>query len=136
MKAFGAVIIFLILFMAVLVMIAFFYLRKLFLKFQRHITGDYDEETFKRMADKHYKGDGPKFDKDYFKSSGSKKQEPKARSNARSRAAREPRRLKASPSLTSATIKRANKRFLRKTKASMWTSLKRHKQSKREISVV
>jgi hypothetical protein len=72
MKAFGAVIIFLILFMAVLVMIAFFYLRKLFLKFQRHITGDYDEETFKRMADKHYKGDGdgPKFDKDYFKGSG------------------------------------------------------------------
>ncbi len=69
MKFFGAVIIFLIAFLVVIIVIALFFLRNFFIKIRRHITGDYDEETVRRMSDKYYKGegDGPLFDKDYFK---------------------------------------------------------------------
>ena len=69
MKIFGAVILFLVAFGAVILLVAFYHLRKLYLRIRQHITGDYDEETFKRMAYKHYRGDveGPQFDKDYFK---------------------------------------------------------------------
>jgi hypothetical protein len=72
MKFFGAVIIFLIAFFAVVLLIVFFFIRKLVIRFRQHLTGDYDEETFKRMADKHYRGDGrgPQFEKDYFKGTG------------------------------------------------------------------
>jgi hypothetical protein len=75
MKIFGAVIFFLIAFFAVIVLIALFYVRKGIIRFRQHLTGDYDEETFKRMADKHYRGDGkgPQFDNDYFKGTGSSK---------------------------------------------------------------
>ena len=74
MKFFGAVIFFLIAFMVVIVMIALLFLRKMFIRFRQHLTGDYDEETFRRMSDKHYRGEGPQFDKDYFKGSGSSRQ--------------------------------------------------------------
>ncbi len=72
MKFFGAVIIFLLSFLVVILLIALFFLRKLFIKIRRNVTGDYDEETVRRMSEKHYKGedDGPKFEKDYFKGSG------------------------------------------------------------------
>lgn len=71
MKFFGAVIFFLIAFMVVIVTIALLFLRKMFIRFRQHITGDYDDETFRRMSDKHYRGEGPQFDKNYFKGSGS-----------------------------------------------------------------
>ena len=73
MKFFGAVILFLIAFLVIVIMIALVYLRKLFMRLKQHVTGDYDEETFRRMSDKYYKGngEGPKFDKDYFKGTGS-----------------------------------------------------------------
>jgi len=76
MKFFGAVILFLIAFLVIVIMIALVYLRKLFMRLKQHVTGDYDEETFRRMSDKYYKGngDGPKFDKDYFKGTGSSRQ--------------------------------------------------------------
>lgn len=72
MKFFGVVIIFLIAFFAVILLIMLYFIRKLIVRFRQHLTGDYDEETFKRMADKHYRGDGsgPKFEKDYFKGTG------------------------------------------------------------------
>ena len=76
MKFFGAVILFLIAFLVIVIMIALVYLRKLFMRLKQHVTGDYDEETFRRMSDKYYKGngEGPKFDKDYFKGTGSSRQ--------------------------------------------------------------
>jgi hypothetical protein len=72
MKFFGAVIIFLLAFLAVIVMIVFLFARRLILRFRQYITGDYDDETVRRMSDKYYRGDGdgPQFDKDYFKGSG------------------------------------------------------------------
>ncbi len=75
MKFFGIVIIVLIVFLACVILWAFFLLRKVIIKFKKNLTGDYDEETFKRMSDKYYRGDGegPKFDKNYFKGSGSKR---------------------------------------------------------------
>lgn len=75
MKFFGFVILFLIAFVAVVVLIVLFYVRKGIIRFRQHLTGDYDEETFKRMADKHYRGDGrgPQFDSNYFKGTGSAK---------------------------------------------------------------
>ena len=75
MKAFGAVIIFLLTFFAVVVIIALYHIRKFVIRIRKHLTGDIDDETFKRMADKHYRGDGegPQFDKDYFKGSGSQR---------------------------------------------------------------
>lgn len=76
MKFFGAVLFFLIAFVVVVVMIALIFLRRLFIRLRQHVTGDYDEETVRRMSDKYYKGDGdgPQFDKDYFKGSGSSRQ--------------------------------------------------------------
>ena len=72
MKFFGAVIIFLISFLVVLLLIGFLFLRKFIINIKRHLTGDFDDETVKRMSDKHYRGDdNPEFDKDYFKGSGS-----------------------------------------------------------------
>lgn len=72
MKVFGVVIVFLLLFFLLLVLQLILYFRKVFIRFRQHLTGDYDEETFKRMADKHYreKNDNYGFDKDYFKGSG------------------------------------------------------------------
>ena len=72
MKFFGAVIIFLIAFLAVVILTALFYVRKAFIRFRQHLTGDYDDETVKRMSDKYYRGEGegPQFDKNYFKGSG------------------------------------------------------------------
>jgi len=76
MKFFGAIIFFLIAFLVVMAMIALIFLRRLFLRLRQHLTGDYDEETVRRMSDKYYKGDGdgPQFDKDYFKGTGSSRQ--------------------------------------------------------------
>jgi hypothetical protein len=73
MKAFGAVIIFLLTFLAVVVIIVLYHIRKFFIRIRKHLTGDLDDEDFKRMADKHYRGhgEGPQFDKDYFKGTGS-----------------------------------------------------------------
>ncbi len=75
MKPFIAVFVVLIIFFAVVVLLLLYYIRKGIMKFKQHLTGDYDEETFKRMADKHYRGngEGPQFDKNYFKGSGSKR---------------------------------------------------------------
>ncbi len=72
MQFFGAVIIFLIAFMAAIVLIVLFYIRKGFIRLRQHLTGDYDDETVKRMSDKYYRGEGegPQFDKNYFKGSG------------------------------------------------------------------
>lgn len=76
MKFFGAIIFFLIAFLVVMAMIALIFLRRLFLRLRQHLTGDYDEETVRRMSDKYYRGDGdgPQFDKDYFKGTGSSRQ--------------------------------------------------------------
>lgn len=76
MKFFGAIIFFLIVFLVVMAMIALIFLRRLFLRLRQHLTGDYDEETVRRMSDKYYRGDGdgPQFDKDYFKGTGSSRQ--------------------------------------------------------------
>ncbi len=75
MKFFGAVIIFIVLFFAVLLLIGLLFLRKLIIRFKKNLTGDYDDETFRRMADKHYRGgdEGPNFDKDYFKGGTNRK---------------------------------------------------------------
>lgn len=75
MKPFVAVIIFLLVCAVIGILIFFFYIRKAVIYFKRFLTGDYDDETFKRMADKHYRGngEGPKFDKDYFKGAGGKR---------------------------------------------------------------
>ena len=71
MNLFFGVIFFLIAVVAVFVLAALMFIRKKVIRIKKIMTGDLDdEETFKRMADKHYKGDGPKFDKDYFKGSG------------------------------------------------------------------
>ena len=73
MQLFFGVIGFLLLFVALLVVVALYYLRKGVIRFRKAMTGDLDdEETFRRMTDKHYRGkDTPEFDKDYFKSAGS-----------------------------------------------------------------
>lgn len=72
-KLFGVVIIFLLAFAVVLVLISFLFLRRFYLRIRQHLTGDFDDETFKKMADKHYRdfsGPGQQFSKDYFKGSG------------------------------------------------------------------
>ena len=79
MKFIFGIIGFLLLVVAVMVMIGLAYLRRGIIKVKKVMTGDLDdEETFRRMADKHYRpktGD-PNFDKDYFKrASGSNKQQ-------------------------------------------------------------
>jgi hypothetical protein len=71
MKLFLFVIIFLLIFVAAIVLLLLNYLRKGIRHFQKVVTGDYDdEETFRRMSEKHYraKTGSPNFDKDYFKS--------------------------------------------------------------------
>lgn len=72
MKFFGTVIFILIAFFAVIALVVLFYIRKGIIFFKRHLTGDYDDETFQRMANKYYRGngEGPQFDKDYFKGTG------------------------------------------------------------------
>ncbi len=72
MKFFGAFIIFVVLFFVVIVLCLLLFLRKLIIRFKKHLTGDYDDETYRRMADKYYSGadNAPNFDKDYFKGSG------------------------------------------------------------------
>ena len=72
-KLFGGVIIFLLVFAFILLLIGFLFLRKFFLRIRQHLTGDYDDETFKKMADKHYRdytGPGQQFERDYFKGAG------------------------------------------------------------------
>ena len=72
-KIFGGVIIFLLIFAFILLLIGFLFLRKFFLRIRQHLTGDYDDETFKKMADKHYRdytGPGQQFERDYFKGAG------------------------------------------------------------------
>ncbi len=78
MKIFGPVLLFLLLVVVIVILWALFFIRKIVIKFKQHLTGDYDEETFQRMANKHYRGngEGPKFDKDYFKGTGSKQYRP------------------------------------------------------------
>lgn len=75
MKFFGAVILFLIAFVAVLLLFALAFVRQLFIRIRQHITGDYDDETVRRMSDKYYRGEGegPQFDKNYFKGGGTTK---------------------------------------------------------------
>ena len=71
MKLFLFVIIFLLIFVAAIVMLLLNYLRRGIKKLQQAVTGDYDdEETFRRMSEKNYRArnNGPNFDKDYFKS--------------------------------------------------------------------
>ena len=72
-KLFGGVIIFLLIFAFILLLIGFLFLRKFYLRIRQHLTGDYDDETFKKMADKHYRdytGPGQQFERDYFKGAG------------------------------------------------------------------
>lgn len=72
-KLFGGVIIFLLVFAFILLLIGFLFLRKFYLRIRQHLTGDYDDETFKKMADKHYRdftGPGQQFERDYFKGAG------------------------------------------------------------------
>ena len=72
MKLFVFVIGFLIVFFTIVIIVILHYLRKGMKHFAKTVTGDIDEEeAFRRMADKHYRGKNkdPKFDKDYFKSS-------------------------------------------------------------------
>lgn len=74
MNLFFGVIFFLIAVVAVFVLAALMFIRKKVIRIKKIMTGDLDdEETFKRMADKHYRGNAndPKFGKDYFKSAGS-----------------------------------------------------------------
>ncbi len=74
MNLFFGVIVFLIAVVAVFVLAALLYIRKKVIRIKKIMTGDLDdEEMFKRMADKHYRGNAndPKFGKDYFKSAGS-----------------------------------------------------------------
>lgn len=75
MNAFVAVIVFLLVCAAIAVLLVLFYVRKAVIRFKRFLTGDYDDETIQRMANKHYRGngEGPKFDKDYFKGTGGKR---------------------------------------------------------------
>ena len=75
MQLFLGVIVFLLIVMAMLILVGLHYIRKGVLKVRKIMTGDLDdEETFRRMADKHYRGkDDPEFDKDYFKRSQSSK---------------------------------------------------------------
>lgn len=71
MKLFFFVIAFLLAFLAVVVLVVLNYLRRGVKKIAKVVTGDCDDdENFRRMADKHYRGKqtGPQFDKDYFKS--------------------------------------------------------------------
>lgn len=105
MKFFGAVLIFLLAFAAVVFLIVLLFVRKLIIRFRQHLTGDYDEETFKRMADKHYRGDGegPQFDRDYFKGSGTTRKGTGPRPDQRQRAqqqAREQQRTTTSEGVT------------------------------------
>lgn len=69
MQLFFCVIAFLLAFVLVIAFVALQFIWRGVQKFRRTMTGDLDdEETFRRMADKHYRGkDDPKFDKDYFK---------------------------------------------------------------------
>jgi hypothetical protein len=72
MNFFLFVIAFLLIFLTVIVIIVLAFIRRGVKKIKQAVTGDYDdEETFRRMADKHYRGKSgdPQFDKDYFKSS-------------------------------------------------------------------
>jgi hypothetical protein len=75
MKPFATILVFLLICLAVAILLVLFYIRKIVIRFKRYLTGDYDDETFKRMADKHYRGngEGPRFDKDYFKGAGNKR---------------------------------------------------------------
>ncbi len=75
MQLFFGVIFFLLMFLAVLLLVGLHYFRRFLQRIRKVVTGDFDdEETFRRMADKHYRGSNdPKFDKDYFKSAGSSK---------------------------------------------------------------
>lgn len=75
MKFFGVVIFILIAFFAVVALVVLFYIRKGIIFFKRHLTGDYDDETFQRMANKYYRGngEGPQFDEDYFKGTGGRR---------------------------------------------------------------
>ena len=71
MRLFIFVIAFLLVFLAVVVLVVLNYLRRGVKKITKVVTGDYDDdEAFRRMADKHYRGKkgDPQFDKDYFKS--------------------------------------------------------------------
>jgi len=69
MQLFFGVIVYLLAFVLVIAIVALQFIRRGIQKFRRAMTGDLDdEETFRRMADKHYRGkDDPEFDKDYFK---------------------------------------------------------------------
>ena len=74
MKLFLYVIIFLLIFLAAIVMLLLNYMRRGIRHFHKVVTGDYDdEETFRRMAEKHYreKKGTHDFAKDYFKSKSS-----------------------------------------------------------------
>jgi hypothetical protein len=75
MQFFGAVIIFLLVFFAICALIGFMYIRRFFIRIRQHMTGDYDEETFRRMSDKYYQSGsgGASFEEDYFKGSGTNK---------------------------------------------------------------
>jgi len=74
MQFFFGVIFFLLAVLAFLILIGLHYFRKLIQRVRKVMTGDLDdEEVFRRMADKHYRGkNDPKFDKDYFKGTSSK----------------------------------------------------------------
>ena len=75
MKFVFGIIGFLILVVVVMVMIGLAYLRRGIIKIKKVMTGDLDdEETFRRMADKHYRPTpgNPNFDKDYFKRAGNR----------------------------------------------------------------
>ena len=74
MKLFLYVIIFLLIFLAAIVMLLLNYMRRGIRHFHKVVTGDYDdEETFRRMAEKHYREKTGTYDfaKDYFKSKSS-----------------------------------------------------------------
>ena len=85
MNIFLGIIGFLLLFVVIMVLVAMHYVRGFYLKIKKTITGDLDdEETFRRMADKHYRGNNdPKFDKDYFKGAGKQQQQRGPESNTR-----------------------------------------------------
>ena len=77
MKLFGAIIIFLIAFGLFLMLLLLLFIRKAIKRFRQHLTGDYDDETVRRMSDKHYRGSDAStgFDKDYFKGKGHSKRD-------------------------------------------------------------
>ena len=88
MKLFGFVVLFLIAFLASLAIIALIHIRRSFIRIRQHLTGDYDDETVKRMSEKYYRGDGNdhQFDENYFKGSGSRKSyRPNSRSQQQAR---------------------------------------------------